>query len=190
MRRFFRKIRSYEKFLRKNAAKNREEISFPLFSGWGRNKDFWPEYWPLLMIPYGLSEPDFENLLFRKFSGTYIAFFCKIPKNGQMFSKKWKFQNLALRGYKVKILVQNQNEGYGTYQWWHFFRTIWFSGHFLAIFPINSQKYAKQCDVRGVIIRPPVNIFHFCTCSWTPIFQILRYVKQRKISNFDPVVPF
>ena len=28
---FFRKKRSYEKFLRKNAAKNREEISFPLF---------------------------------------------------------------------------------------------------------------------------------------------------------------
>ena len=44
---FFRKKRSYEKFLRKNAAKNREEISFPLFQDgeeigiFGQNIDHW-----------------------------------------------------------------------------------------------------------------------------------------------------
>ena len=46
---FFRKKRSYEKFLRKNAAKNREEISFPLFQdgekirNFGQNIDHWKE---------------------------------------------------------------------------------------------------------------------------------------------------
>ena len=27
-----------------NTAKKGEEIAFPDFWGWGRNKDFWPEY--------------------------------------------------------------------------------------------------------------------------------------------------
>ena len=44
---FFRKKQSDEKFLRKNAAKNREEISFPLFQdgekirNFGQNIDHW-----------------------------------------------------------------------------------------------------------------------------------------------------
>ena len=44
---FFKKYRSYEKFLCKNAAKNREEISFPLFQDgeeigiFGQNIDHW-----------------------------------------------------------------------------------------------------------------------------------------------------
>ena len=41
---FTRKIR------RKNAAKNLEDISFSIFLGCGKNKEFWPEYSPLIPI--------------------------------------------------------------------------------------------------------------------------------------------
>ena len=40
----FRKKRSRENFLRKNAPKNMEEITFSIFLGCGKNKEFWPEY--------------------------------------------------------------------------------------------------------------------------------------------------
>ena len=46
---FFRKERSRENFLRKNAPKNMEEITFSIFLGCGKNKEFWPEYSPLFI---------------------------------------------------------------------------------------------------------------------------------------------
>ena len=41
------KARAGARFRAKNAAKNREEFKLPKIWGWGRNRDFWPEYSPL-----------------------------------------------------------------------------------------------------------------------------------------------
>ena len=54
---FFQKERSREKFHRKNAAKNMEEISFSIFLGCGKNKEFWPEYSPLTTVPWNVTKP-------------------------------------------------------------------------------------------------------------------------------------
>ena len=46
-RRFLSKRVFTRKIRHKNAAKNLEDISFSIFFGCGKNKEFWPEYSPL-----------------------------------------------------------------------------------------------------------------------------------------------
>ena len=120
------------------------------------------------MIPEGRSEPDFEIFIFPEFFGHLCReFFAKLPKNGRKWSNFFEKVKISKSGsdrpsgiirthHKTKMGV------IGTTSAENFSAPVNFQAIFWPFSPIDSQKYAKRCYVRGVITRPPVNIFQFC----------------------------
>ena len=124
------------------------------------------------MIPCALIKPDFEIFIFPKFFANlcreFFAKFRKMAKFEQksvkIFRKKIEISKsgfISAQGTikshsktKMGVLGPTSAENFGI--------SVDFQVIFWPFSPINSQKYPKRCHVRGVITRPPVNIFQFC----------------------------
>ena len=87
---------AFAHFRAENAAKNREELTLLEFGGWGKNKDFWPEYSPLIVEALSLV------------MGTFYVFNMEYP--AVLKKSLTLLQKTVL--LKKERLMQEDNEGH------------------------------------------------------------------------------
>ena len=88
---------------------NREDMRSGIFRGWGRNKDFWPEYWPLIYweMTKTTKPQSQERRIFPKYSNCYIIRLVIIKLTSEIFVKiRWpKLEVMWVHKTKIKYSV-------------------------------------------------------------------------------------